>query len=320
MIASATAVVLLITLAATLYPFNWQPPRTTNGAAPLPGGGIVFHDMGIAYSEAPPPWLATAIETGRLEVALTVRAASARQRGPARILTLSRDIHRRNLTIAHRGTDLDVRLRTPDTDLNGEPAVTVAGVFTRPGWIDIRVTIAPERLVIRIDGEVRLVQDLPADPLRTWDPSYRLALGNEMTGDRAWRGEIRRALVAAGGTPIEYTTPGALVFPDGHWFFHRRFNFVPLTQTTWRDCLQNVVLFSPLAFLLGLAMHRHGRGGAVAALLMVAAISTTAELLQLGFAGRYPALNDILFNLLGGLLGVAMARRLALEPAGSRFR
>src|SRR5262249_14999879 len=51
----ATASVLIAILGATLSPFDWVPPRAINGASYRATGGLEFRDMGIAYTETPPP-------------------------------------------------------------------------------------------------------------------------------------------------------------------------------------------------------------------------------------------------------------------------
>jgi len=66
------------------------------------------------------------------------------------------------------------------------------------------------------------------------------------------------------------------------------------------DGILNVVLFAPLGaglFLLG---------GPGRALLGTAAVSLGIELLQSGVPGRFPSLGDVLFNTLGGGLGVVL--------------
>ena len=301
-------------LGVTLYPFEWAPPRTLNGAA-YRAGGLEFFDMGIARSTVAPPWLTDAIKANKLEIELTVDAASARQGGPARILTLSRDINCRNLTIGQEGRDLVIRLRTPNTDDNGMPPITISDVFGQSGWVTIRMDIGSERLTIWIDDVLTLDQPLPPAPLKRWDASYQLVLGNELTGDRAWLGKIARAVVAVGSTSIDYAAPGALEVPQPYWFFHRRFNFVPLVQTSWGDCLNNVLLFLPMGIILGLAAWRDRRWHSAKLLLLISSLSTVIEALQLCVPGRYPSLNDILFNTMGGILGLALARWLARQPA-----
>lgn len=310
----ATVALLVAYLAVSLYPFEWMPPRTENSAAFSATDGIEFAQMGIAHSAGPPAWLDEAIRTHKITIRLEVRATPNRQRGLARILTLSEDTRRRNLTIGQDYRDLVIRLRTPDTGENGFPPFKIAKVFGRSDWLDILITIVPERLVVRIDDEIRLSSPLPSAPLRTWNPSYRLALGNELTGDRSWLGKIRQARITVGGTSVDYAVPGALEVPKRYWLFHRRFNFVPLTETTLRDCLQNFVLFIPLGFLLCLLIRQRGLARVSRTLLFAGFVSMILEMLQVGFTGRFPSLNDILFNLLGSIAGMALAIWLFRTP------
>jgi hypothetical protein len=151
-------------------------------------------------------------------------------------------------------------------------------------------------------------------PLAGWDRSYKLALGNELSGDRPWLGTIRRAVVTAGGASIDYAVPGALDIPPRYWLFHRGFNFVPLTQTSVSDCVANVLLFIPVGFVLGLAVRRAHRRSIAGLVLAVVSISLAIEILQVGFAGRYPSLNDVIFNAIGGTAGLALSRRLVGIP------
>jgi len=311
----ATASVLIAILGATLYPFDWRPPRTSNGATYHEAGGLEFRDMGIAYTSAPPPWLAAAMKSHKLEIALDVDTASDHQQSPARILTLSQDIHHRNLAIDQQSRDLSIRLRTPGRDDNGMAPITIPEVFRRPGWVEIRLRIEPARLMVWINGEVRLNQGLPAAPLKKWNPSYRLALGNEFTGDQAWLGKIRRAVVTADGGSVDYAVPGALEVPARYWFFQRRFNFIPLWQTSWTDRLNNILLFMPLGLVLGLAARRDGWISNCKIVILVSSLSTIIEVLQIALPGRYPSLSDIIFNTFGGMFGLALARLLKGKPA-----
>ena len=314
----AIAAVLIPILVATLYPFEWVPPRTHNAAAYQRGGGLEFPDMGIARTAGPPPWLAEAIKTHKLEIALDVDAVSDHQQSPARILSLSQDIHHRNLTIDQQSRDLSIRLRTPDADESGMPPITIPGVFGQPGWVEIRLRIEPGRLMIWINGEVRINHELPEAPLKTWNSSYQLALGNEFTGDQSWLGKIGRALVTTGGTRVDYAVPGALEVPVHYWFFQRRFNFVPL-QASRRDYLNNLLLFIPLGFVLGLVARRNGWKSNCKIIVFASSISTIIEVLQLGIPGRYPSLNDILFNTGGSILGLVLARWLVRNSRSNPF-
>jgi len=69
------------------------------------------------------------------------------------------------------------------------------------------------------------------------------------------------------------------------------------------DIILNWALFVPGGVLLALVMNR-GR-------VMLAAVAFTViiEIFQIGVAGRHPALQDLIFNSLGALTGVALVHR-----------
>jgi hypothetical protein len=83
-----------------------------------------------------------------------------------------------------------------------------SGVFSKSAWIRLRVLVTPEKLQIEVAGVPRESRRLPAQPLEGWDPSYRLALGNELTGDRSWVGEIRRTVVQTESARLDNAQPG----------------------------------------------------------------------------------------------------------------
>jgi hypothetical protein len=81
----------------SLEPFDWQLPRQQpNHAERLPAGWR-FPGPGIVIAEPPHSWLDAAQEAETVGVSLLVRPSSTVQSGPARILTMSRDTHLRNL-------------------------------------------------------------------------------------------------------------------------------------------------------------------------------------------------------------------------------
>ncbi len=49
---------------------------------------------------------------------------------------------------------------------------------------------ADGKAAIYINGEAAASGTVPGD-LSNWDAGFRLALGNELTNDRPWRGELR---------------------------------------------------------------------------------------------------------------------------------
>lgn len=113
------------------------------------------------------------------------------QRGPARIVSYSKDKGSRNFTLGQEGRDVIVRLRTTQTDLNGRnPEVRVEDAFTQgvPSHLVVTYDKAIER--VYINGEKRLEAAISGGDFSNWDPSYPLILGNEATGNRPWRGEL----------------------------------------------------------------------------------------------------------------------------------
>jgi hypothetical protein len=120
-----------------------------------------------------------------------VRPAATNQAGPARIVTLSGGNDARNFTLAQDNTLLDARVRTTDTDQNGEPA-TVSDVTAFSGQI-VHVAYTRSGLddeaAVWINGQISGTTTLAGD-FSTWDMTYRLGVANELNGERPWRGEI----------------------------------------------------------------------------------------------------------------------------------
>jgi hypothetical protein len=115
----ALAIVLGCYATASLEPFDWQLPKQLPNRAERVPDGWRFAAPGIVVAEPPHEWLEAATAAETLRLSLEVRPFSAAQSGPARIVTISRDRHLRNLTVAQEADDLILRLRAADTDLNG---------------------------------------------------------------------------------------------------------------------------------------------------------------------------------------------------------
>lgn len=109
-------------------------------------------------------WLATvepfgrfseaARDCSRIVVQSTVATVDPTQRGPARIISLSADAERRNLTIGQERDALIIRLRTPASGENGQkPELLVPGVFADGRRRDITVEYDAPMLRVTADGE-----------------------------------------------------------------------------------------------------------------------------------------------------------------------
>jgi VanZ family protein len=294
---------LLLYAAVLLYPFKLQPPRWLKNGAQYGASELAFPSRGIALTKEAPRWLAEAIAQNRLAVTIELRSLKKRQFGPARIIAVSEDTQLRNFDMGQQGAHLSIRVRTERND-KGMPPFLVRDVFTSDDWHTIHMEIVSGRLLVSVDGEVRLERPLSAAPMATWDPDMRLALGNELTGNRPWRGEIRKALIAVGEKAVDYARPGALAVPARYWRVHdRRPNLVPPTRTSVWDAAQNTALFLPFGFLLRLRFRRDGWAFALLAIALAGAVSGMFEVLQLGIKGRHSSASDVLFNTLGAAIG-----------------
>lgn len=317
LLAAVIASVLLAYAAASLSwgTAGWQSRGSAvNAAEERPEGGVRFPASGIAFAKALPPmgWVEAARRSHRLELSLSFRSSLQEQTGPARILTLSSGPYERNLTIGQQGTDLDLRLRTEQSSLNGmvdnKSVAQVHDVFLRDGWIDVDLVIEPGRLRMMVDDEWLVDESLSARPFETWDPSYRLALGNEIGGTRPWLGDIRRITMRAEDRITDYAGAGKLVLPAQLQISGPAPKLVPLVDLNRKDALNNVALYIPLGLVLGFLFVGRLWRIALAAWLFILGVSVSMELLQFFYVpARWPSVDDVIFNALGGGIGLLLA-------------
>jgi VanZ like family len=297
----------------SLEPFDWEVPRQVpNHAERLPDGGWRFAEPGIVTAQAPHDWLEAARGAESLEISLIVRPLLAAQSGPARILTVSRDTHLRNLTLGQEDDDLALRLRTRDTDLNGIGAdgafARVEDVFRGGAWTRIDLKIEPGALSVSVDGEPALHAELPDAVLSTWDSALDLALGNEMTCDRPWLGEIRQAVIKApGDRQRDYARAEGVDVPAACWVIGYPPAIVPFRLFLAADAARNVLMYLPLGFVVGLLLRSTSRRAFAGGLLVVLGVSVLLELAQLFVASRFTSIDDTIANAAGGGLGLGLA-------------
>jgi VanZ like protein len=318
---SALAILLAIYAIFSLQPFTftWRlPVHVPNGAAPI-SGGWSFPTPGIVVAQPRLAWLKSAKPAESLELSLEVRPLSSTRSRQARILTISEDIDNRNLMLAQDGDDLVLRLRSENTDGNGlrdgRSVARVENVLHAGRWTAIDLAIHPGRLTLAIDGRQEVEAALPPAVLATWNPWFGLALGNEMTCNRPWLGEIRDLVITVPDGATSYAEPGQVERPAACRPIHHSPKLVPLVPLSLRDALRNIAMYLPLGCLLGMMAHRHNRRTFGAMVLAVAAVSLAFETAQLFISSRFASIDDLIFNTLGGALGLSLGFRLKKRAA-----
>jgi Concanavalin A-like lectin/glucanases superfamily len=164
--------------------------------------GVRFHAgrMGldlpvVIASDGPATRLTKALRQAQqfsLEVWIT--PAEGEQTGPARIVSLSLDTSKRSLSLVQEKGRYELRLRTSNTSDNGTPATPTPDGTAVPRPTHLVATRTPDGVVrLSLDGK-EVATNTVAGDMNRWPDDCRLVVGNEVSGDRAWRGEI--ALVA----------------------------------------------------------------------------------------------------------------------------
>ncbi len=127
-------------------------------------------------------------QSNQLTVEAWIKPASRNQSGPARIVTISRDSSNRNFTLGQDGDRFDARLRSTKSSKNGMPSIS-----SPSRSLDTRLTHVVYtydrrgRAMLYINGQLRGRRTL-GGKASNWDGRFHLALANELSHDRPWRG------------------------------------------------------------------------------------------------------------------------------------
>lgn len=125
--------------------------------------------------------------SNELSLMVYLHTDHADQRGPARIVSFSRDAALRNFTLGQQRDQLVMRLRTSETDLNGLPQINLG--LLRPNTVNRLVfTYRPGEAKLYRDGREVQIRNLQGD-FSNWSDHF-IVLGNEKTGGRAWQGRL----------------------------------------------------------------------------------------------------------------------------------
>ncbi len=135
----------------SLPPLEWQEGTSSPDAAP----GVVFGPGNwLATNQPVTPFSSTARNTSGFIIDTQVASTDQAQRGPARIISISADAERRNVTIGQEFDALVIRLRTPAGGENGQkPEVLVPGVFADKRPKHIIVSYVAPMLRVTVDDK-----------------------------------------------------------------------------------------------------------------------------------------------------------------------
>lgn len=133
--------------------------------------------------------------TNEITIEAWIKPVNTSQDGPARIVTLSQDAYNRHFTLGQGSWGVqpanfyDVRLRTTTRTSNGKPSLTApSGCLTTTLSHVVYTRDAGGTARLYVDGVLWVVGTVDGS-LANWDDSYRLALANELTGERPWLGD-----------------------------------------------------------------------------------------------------------------------------------
>ena len=159
----------------------------------LPGQGLKVSGNTMISAEDPPADLMKSISnTGEITLEAWIKPMESAQSGPASIITLSTDNDHRATTLGQTGNDTgydyNVRLNTTSTSENGLPEISSSDkyqVLALQHVIYTRDKQGNEK--IYIDG-VQRYSGIRKGDFSTWSNTFQLALANELTGDKPWKG------------------------------------------------------------------------------------------------------------------------------------
>ncbi|GAA5217504.1 LamG domain-containing protein [Corallincola platygyrae] len=133
--------------------------------------------------------------TGEYSIEGWFAPANVTQEGPARIVSYSAGTTDRNFTLGQTLYNYDFLNRSSTTDRNGEPALSTpdADEILQATLQHVVVTFDPVNgRQIYVNGELIPLTDIEAGgTIGSWDDSYALVLGNEVSSDRQWSGSVR---------------------------------------------------------------------------------------------------------------------------------
>ena len=159
--------------------------------------GLEFLGTGQAVSDSSTQGLFNRLVKGNgLTLEVWLQTEDLNQAGPARIISYSKNKESCNFMIGQAWDKLIVRFRTTKTRLNGTtPHIVIVDTFNHRNMQHVVVTYDFSEQRVYVNGEQRSQSNVLKGEFSNWDPSCRLGIGNEVTGDMPWKGKIYYAAV-----------------------------------------------------------------------------------------------------------------------------
>lgn len=155
------------------------------------GGAVSFVKPTILKSTQPARKIQSAIRrSGEISIEVWARTSSLSQAGPARIVSISRNSSERNITLGQDNDKIEVRLRTTKTSTNGIPSFSSKAKSLSSDLSHIVYTRKRNgESKIYINGKLNAQYTVAGD-ISNWNDSFYLAIGNELSNDRPWLGDL----------------------------------------------------------------------------------------------------------------------------------
>ena len=289
------------------FPFDWDPPHIVrNDVTRTREGNLRFGERNFARSSGSPGWLGAAQQAGHIAIDLDAMPQFP-QREPASIMMLARNFWHTSFALGQNDANLVLWLKRPGSTDNGDPPFTIPDVFRPNHWTRVQVEVVGTRLMVIVDGKVRLDESLPPGTLSSWQGGL-VALGNEVHGGRGWRGEIRRAEVTTEGTTIDYVRPGSLRVPSSYLYLPDHVApFPPPTPGEWVALVFHLLSFIVVGLLL--VWIRWPPFRVLSATLLAFGIAVLLALGKFFFHGRHTSAADLVAQVLGALIGAMLGQR-----------
>ena len=131
-------------------------------------------------------------KSGGLTLSVWLTPANKTQKGPARIITISKDTSNRNITLGQDQDRFDVRFRSTRTDKNGLPSLSSPRGTVKTKLTHVAFTRDKSGTTkLYINGQ-QVAKGKAAGSLKNWSDDYKLSIGDEVTGGRSWSGKLHR--------------------------------------------------------------------------------------------------------------------------------